>query len=114
MGTLDNIISITAALTTDSELCGDEKEFKPQELIDYLNESPRHALAITGFEEESDECEIKNAVYVLCGASDQPDNYYYGLLPAEDPNDAEGGDLTAKEAISLALDLMTVPFDEEG
>ena len=56
--------------------------------------------------------------YVLCGASEPGDNYYWGdwpaprsvpapwLVPAADLNDAEGGDLTDEEALKAACDAL--------
>lgn len=62
--------------------------------VDYLEENPRHALVIVGSAGE---------VYVLRGAGDDLCNFYYGYYPAEDPNDANGGDLTAREAVNASL-----------
>lgn len=78
----------------------DPQIYQLNDLIAYLNESPRHAIVITGLAEESSQC----AVYVLRGAGEDLNNFYWGSYPVEDP--ADGGDLTAEEAVDLALDLL--------
>ena len=45
---------------------------------------------------------FEQALYVLRGASEALDNFYYGHMPAEDQNDADGGDVDALEAVRAA------------
>lgn len=93
----------TLVCLTNDEVLADQPLVKKSlpEMEAYLNASPRNALVIGGAKK----------VYVLRGASEQPNNFYYGLWPAEDPNDAEGGDLTASQAIAEALKWSTSDFD---
>lgn len=61
-----------------------------QAAADFLNLSPRNAVQIL-----TDEgCEYA----VWRGASDELNNFYYQMLPLEEP-DAEGWDFTAIEAL---------------
>ncbi len=103
----NHITSITATLSTDTDpSTGTRIETTPKAIIDYLNENPRHAITIHDLNEESGECTAHNPQYILRGASEELNNYYYGPVPAEDPNDASGGDLTAEEALKEALDAL--------
>lgn len=83
-----------ATKTDDSVLeatpCGN---FSKEELVEYLEKSPRHAVVLHG----------STPQYILRGAGEWLDNFYWGEYPAEDPNDANGGGLRAKEALADAL-----------
>lgn len=69
----------------------------------YLNADPRHAVLLFGGKDEIfGTLKYEPALYILRGASEGLDNFYWGTLPAEDPNDAEGGDLAADQAIGQA------------
>lgn len=67
----------------------------------YLRKNPDHAVTFTYNGKSS---------YVMRGASEHADEnldkFYYGLLPAEDPGDAYGGDLDSAEASDEALGLI--------
>ncbi len=90
--------------TNDSDLAAEPVvEATPTEVVAYLNESPRHAVVLVG-----SECKVfgkvtfEPALFVLRGASEKLDNFYYGHMPAEDPNDSDGGDIDALEAVRAA------------
>ena len=61
--------------------------------LKYLLKSPRHAVVLKSPE---------GKVAVFCGASDGPSNYYVSTFPMDDPNDADGGDWTARSALQEA------------
>jgi len=90
--------------TNDSDLAAEPVvEATPAEVVAYLNESPRHAVVLVGSEDEVfGKVTFEQALYVLRGASEALDNFYYGHMPAEDPNDADGGDVDALEAVRAA------------
>lgn len=104
---LEFIESVTAVKTNDSVLSAENPaSYTAEELVVYLNEDPRHALVVTDLAEVSGECVVTGPVYVLRGAGEGLGDFYFGSYPAEDPNDAEGGDLTADAALAQALDLL--------
>lgn len=71
------------------------EEMTAEQAALFLNLSPRNAVVITSVEPHQ---------FILCGASEEPTNYFYGDMPAEDPNDANGGfDMTALQAIEEAV-----------
>lgn len=90
------------ATFTDHEILsdGELKTVTVAEAEQYLNDDPAHAVIIHG----TDRAVFTPELYVLRGASEDLDNFYWGLMPAEDPNDAEGGDLTAAQALQAALE----------
>lgn len=67
----------------------------------YLDADPAHAIVMLGAQDNYfGNVPFEPNVYVIRGASERTDNYYFGDMPAEDPNDAEGGDLSAVDAIA--------------
>ncbi len=105
MTAVDFTSKVLCAFTDDSSLSADNPVWRtPDEVVVFLNASPRNAVVITDLVEASGECVATTPQYVLRGASERPDNFYFGSVPAEDPNDANGGDLTAKAALNGALD----------
>ena len=59
------------------------------------------------FEKTDNAVVIVGQVYrvaVWCGAGGSLNSYYHQELPLEDPNDAEGGDLDAEQAMLAAMD----------
>lgn len=104
---MDNVESFEAIFTTDADLdAGKTRRATPQEVVDYLNANPRNAVVITDIEEESDECVATTPQYIIRGASESLDNFYFGSMPAEDPNDSSGGDLTAEQALFHAANAL--------
>jgi hypothetical protein len=97
-------------LTNDEELLDKplvEKSWAEMEA--YLSASPRNALvfkanpvvpAYWSAEKRAKAAKVKTKkVYIVRGASEELNNFYFGLWPTEDPNDAEGGNLSAIQAI---------------
>jgi hypothetical protein len=82
-------------ILTNDEHVGDGTGRKGKALVNnmirHLKASPRNAIEILG------------EVAVWRGAGGDDSNYYYQSLPLTDPNDAEGGDLTAEQAVVEAL-----------
>ncbi len=75
--------------------------------VKYLEESPANALVITDADaKDVDSTAKRTAQYVLCGASGGFDNYFYGSMPSDDPNDACGGDITARVAVNEAVEAL--------
>jgi hypothetical protein len=75
--------------------------------VKYLEESPANALVITDADaKDVDSTAKRTAQYVLCGASGGSDNYFYGSMPSDDPNDARGGDITARVAVNEAVEAL--------
>lgn len=98
---------VTAIKTNDYDLSDQNPQtYRLDELIIYLNENPRHAIVITDLDEAPPQHTVTTPVYVLRGAGEDLNNFYWGSYPAEDPDDIDGGDLTAEEAVGLALDLL--------
>ncbi len=96
--------AFSVAFTDDSQMGaqaeGDFKSATREQIISYLNQSPRNAVVINvgtavGFEDAE-------KIAVFCGAAESPDNYFYQALPLEEP-DADGGDLTAEQAVDEVL-----------
>lgn len=103
--TLEFVSRVKCTLTDDQQLsAADPAWHTPEEVVAYLDASARHAVVIVDLDEVSGECVAQAPQYVLRGASEQLDNFYFGAYPAEDPNDADGGQLTAAEALAAALD----------
>lgn len=101
------IDNYTVTFTTDADLdVGETRTATPQEVINYLNADPRHAIVLHDIEEESGECVATTPQYIIRGAGEQLGDFYFGAMPAEDPNDAEGIDLTAEEALFQATDAL--------
>lgn len=97
---------LDAAFTTDQNL--DENQNRAtrpwREVEAYLNENPRHAVVLhAGKDDYFDLISYDPPLYVLRGASEELNNFYYGTMPAEDPNDAEGGTYTAEEALAYSV-----------
>lgn len=96
---------ITARLTTDDALdVGPIRELTADQAESYLNSGQRNALVLMSARDDTTGIlpVFEPNIYVVRGASGKLDNFYYGDMPAEDPNDAEGGDLTAIQAIAYA------------
>ena len=69
---------------------GQMQSMMTSQMIKYLDADPSNALIV----------ETKLGTYaVFRGAGGGADNFFYQELPISDPNDAEGGDLTAEDAI---------------
>jgi hypothetical protein len=76
-----------------------------REVVEYLEQDPSHAVVI----------HVRRPIYVLRGASERLDNFYYGeWAESMDPNDANGGDLTAREAVNEAVEMATPSNYIEG
>ena len=90
--------------TNDSELQDGEPQTKTvQEVVDYLQENPRHAVILHGSHDEHfGDTVYDDRFYVLRGAGEGLDEFWYGVMPCEDPEDDDGGDLTAAQALSHA------------
>lgn len=73
------------------------KEYELSQLLDHLNAD----LAMAAVLVESPYYDTLVAVW--CGAGEREDNFFWMGGPWEDPNDAEGGTLTAEQAIREAL-----------
>ena len=88
--------AINVCRTNDSEMDAPSefKRLKKSMIVSYLNQNPRNAVVI-----DKDGVQIA----VFRGASDEPNNFYTQVLPLEDPNDADGGEYTAEQAIDFAL-----------
>ncbi len=91
---------VRVALTDDANMgdvstVGQFQNLPDTQVVDYLNQNPRHAAVVDRGEEFY--------VGVFRGASDAADNFYIAALPMEDPNDADGGDWTADVALAEAL-----------
>jgi hypothetical protein len=91
--------------TNDSTLAVEPAKWLPiMDAADYLNANPRHALVIDGAETDvTGFGTLEPAMYVLRGASEKLDNFYFGRIDNESPNDSEGGDLVAIDAICAAI-----------
>ena len=63
------------------------------DVVAYLESDPSNAVFVLG----------PRPQYIVRGASGGLNNFYYGDLPAIDPNNAEGGDLMAEEALERTL-----------
>jgi hypothetical protein len=87
--------------TNDSELdgTGPRQLLGTDTVVAYLEANPRHAVVLHEFHNDDSVFTYDPPVYILRGASETLNNFYYGDMPAEDPNDANGGDLTAEEAL---------------
>ena len=93
-------------MCTDSELTLEPViKRRAREVVTYLEADPRHAIVIQGKARQ---------VYVLRGASEELNNFFYGDMPAEDPNDADGGDLTARQAVTEAVKRADEDSKEDG
>lgn len=93
------------ALTDDSNLDGAaDRAVRPwREVEAYLNSDPRHAVVLhSGYDDYFELTPFDPPIYVLRGAGEDLNNFYWGDMPAEDPNDAEGGDLTAEQALAYS------------
>lgn len=87
---------ILACKTNDAELSDSPTFYYTRgELVAYLNAKPTNAVVV--------EHQNGNIGYLFCGAGETADNYYWGFFPAEDPGDANGGDLTADAALDEML-----------
>lgn len=105
---MSNIISLTVQFVLDDDMIPvSAGQVSVQKVIEYLEESPRHGVIITDFEEESDECVINRPVFILCGAGESLDDYFYGEAPYDDPDKVVEYDLSARMALHRALDYMT-------
>jgi len=67
-------------------------DLSQEEIVRWLKSDPSHAVVFPD-----------RMRFILRGASEALENFYWGDLPSEDPNDAEGGDLTAEEVVKSAL-----------
>lgn len=90
--------------TNDTDLATEPVvEATPAEVVAYLNDDPRNAVVLVGSRDAFfGEKTFEPSLYVIRGASEGLDNFYYGHMPAEDPNDADGGDVDALEAVRAA------------
>lgn len=70
------------------------REYSVLELETYLSEQVLNAVVVSHGGRET---------AVFRGASEDLSNFYTQDLPLEDPGDAEGGDWTAREALSQVL-----------
>ncbi len=105
--TLRYVETIRTRFATDANLdAGEERDATPAEVVAYLNASPRHAVVVSNLTEASGECEAQTPQYLLRGANDGLQSFWFGPMPAEDPGDASGGDLDAEAALTAALDAL--------
>jgi len=102
------IFALRVCLTTDADLADMPQAFRtPADVVSYLKQSPRNAVVIIDADTDiSGVVESSGPHYVMRGASGELNNYYWGHYPAEDPNDAEGGHLTAEQAVRQAVEDM--------
>ena len=103
-----NIYNLRVCLTNHDDLNDSPRiqAYKsPGEVIAYLNEKEENAVVIVDADTSlANQAEMpRHFQYIIRGASGELDNFYYGEYPAEDPGDANGGDLTADEAIYEAV-----------
>lgn len=74
---------------------------EPHEIItesaaaDYLNADPQNSIVIYAI----DGRDLQRPLFIIRGASEALDNFYYGEHPPEDPGDVDGGDLTAADVL---------------
>lgn len=107
MSMLNHIISITAVKTTYGEMSKQKEageKYKPNEVVAYLNSNPQNAIVICDLDECSGECTAvgdKVAIFREDGAG--LNQFQYQEFPLDEIN-ANGGDLTAFEAVAKALD----------
>lgn len=91
--------NIKAMLMTDETMgsmdADDYKDYSLKQLVYYLEDNPRHAVHI-GVGEDL-------VFAVWRGAGEALDNFFHQELPLEDPGDANGGGLTAEQALKEAL-----------
>jgi hypothetical protein len=89
------------SLTNDQDLATTNlSEQTPAEIERYLNADERNAVVLVGSRDRVfGNVTYEPPVYVLRGAGGTLDNFYYGPMPAEDPGDANGGDLDAATAL---------------
>ncbi len=102
VGTLSTLASVRCSFT-NHEILGEEpqQDHSVEEVETFLNADPANAVVVTGFTEaEEDSVTSIDPMYVIRGASEALDNFYIGAIPAEDPNDADGGSWTAAEALA--------------
>lgn len=99
-----DIYALRVCLTNDEKLESYPQVYRtPGQVVEYLHQDPRHAVVIVDADTSVNNGEARGPVYVLCGAGETSDNYYYGWHPAEDPNEADGGNLTAEQAVLQAV-----------
>lgn len=76
--------------------------YSASEVVEYLEEDPRHAVFLFGGRDRHfGEIHFQNPLFILRGAGEGLVDFFYGELPAEDPNDAEGP-YTAEQALGYA------------
>jgi hypothetical protein len=84
---------ISMIFTNDEDMgtpVGNSTPYDARQAKGYLDKSPRHAVVLINGTLQ---------IAVFCGASDESNNYFYQELPLEDPNDANGGDLSSDQAL---------------
>lgn len=72
---------------------GPVQSLHPVQIVAWLAGSPRNAVVIQG----------EVPTFVICGAGEGPDDYYYGEMPCEDPDSVADADLTAELAVQDAI-----------
>lgn len=93
--------TLAAKTRDDAEAFGEEEKtwLTCDEVIAYLEESPRHAIVLYEmYDDWFETTKLDPPVYVIRGASEQSDDYYYGNCPAEDPTDGTP-ETSAEQAI---------------
>ncbi len=78
----------------------DFTEIDRDTIVAHLNAAPDNAAII------GNEFDVEYGI--VRGGSGADNNFFYGLMPLEDPNDMEGGELTAAEAVSAAMSEMEI------
>jgi hypothetical protein len=87
-----------AILTNDSDMGNpgsNVREYSLLELENYLNANPRNAVVVSHRSGQQ--------VAVFRGAGEDLNNFFIQSLPLEDPGDADGGDWSAKVALTTVL-----------
>lgn len=99
-------LELNVILTDQAEWAQDEEpSWKMAREVQYfLEEEPGNAVIIHGGRDSFfGGIDYDPPIYILRGAGEDLSNFYYGEMPAENPNDADGGDLTAEEAIGASI-----------
>jgi hypothetical protein len=93
---------VLASLTNDEQMGRPARfsHYTKEELLTHLKASPRNAVVLQVISLEGEDMDLQE-VAVWCGASDEANNYYTQVLPLDEP-DADGGNLTAEEALADA------------
>ena len=106
-----NIYSLRVSLTSHDELATMPQSFRsPGDVVAYLNEKPENAVVIVDADTNAIEAADgpRHFQYIIRGAGGDLNNFYYGAYDEDsmDPNDANGGDMTADVAVTSAVEAL--------